>query len=295
MLTTVLSIYIASLLSLGDVYVLEGMTPPLNTQPFSINNQVATIPVKKPENIAPVIHAASAIAVDLNSGEILYEKSAHQSRELASLTKIMTATIIAEENGLDDVATVSSKAATISGSRMWLYNGEKIKVENLLYGLLVHSANDAAMALAEYNAENEENFVKKMNKKAKELHLYNTHYANPVGFDDPNNYSSAYDLSILGKYAYNKQFIRHATSLDKIEVKSENGGIKHNLETTNEVLNNFLGFKGLKTGLTDQAGECFLGVAEKDGHQILTVVLNSPNRFQESKILADWVFRSYTW
>lgn len=295
MLTTVLSVYIASLLSLGDVYVLEGMTPPLNTQPFTFNNQVATIPVKKPENIAPVIHASSAIAVDMDSGEILYEKNPHQPRELASLTKIMTATIVTEENNLNDVVTISGKAAAISGSRMWLYSGEKIKVENLLYGLLVHSANDAAIALAEYNSENEEAFVKKMNKKAKELHLVNTHYANPVGFDDPNNYSSAYDLSILGKYAYHKQFIRHATSLDKIEVKSESGGIKHNLETTNEVLNNYLGFKGLKTGLTDQAGECFLGIAEKDGHKILTVVLNSPDRFKESKILADWVFRSYTW
>lgn len=295
MLTTVLSIYIASLLSLGDTYVIEGMTPPLNTQPTTYNNQIAVIPVKKPENIAPIIKASSSIAVDLNSGEILFEKNPHDKRGLASLTKIMTATIITEENNLDDIVTVSGKAASTSGSKMWLYSGEKIKVQNLLYGLLVHSSNDAAIALAEHNAGTEEEFVKKMNKKAHELKLYNTHFANPIGFDDANNYSSAYDLSILGKYAYNKQFIRHATSLNEIEVVSESGGIKHKLESTNEILNNFLGFHGLKTGLTEQAGECFLGIAEKDGHKIITIVLNSPDRFKESKILADWVFRSYTW
>lgn len=295
MLTTALSIYIASLLSFGDTYVLEGMTPPLNTQPITFNNQVVTIPVKNPSNIAPVIHASSAIAVDLDSGEILYEKNIHTPRQFASLTKIMTAVIIAEENNMDDVVTVSGKSAATAGSKMWLYSGETIKVQNLMYGLLVHSANDAAIALAEYNADSEAEFVKKMNKKAKQLRLTHTHFSNPIGFDDANNYSSAYDLSILGKYAYRKQFIRHATSLSNIEVKSESGGIKHNLESTNEILNNFLGFHGLKTGLTEQAGECFLGIAEKDGHKILTVVLNSPNRFKESKILADWVFRSYTW
>ncbi len=295
MLTTALSLYIAALLSFGETYVLQDMEPPLNSQAITINNQVATIPYKHPENIAPVIRATSAIAVDIDSGEILYEKNARKSYAIASLTKIMTATIVAEENDLNQVVTISSKAAATSGSKMWLYSGETIKVQNLLYGLLVHSANDAAIALAENNAGTEAEFVKKMNKKAKELRLYGTHYANPIGFDDPNNYSSVYDLSILGKYAYNKQFIKHATSVGNIEVKSESGGIKHNLETTNEVLDNFLGFKGLKTGSTEQAGECFFGIAEKDGHKILTIVLNSPNRFGESKILADWVFRSYTW
>lgn len=296
MLTSALSLYIASILSLGETYTTNNKLPALPIQSISLNAEISAIPVKKAENIAPVIEASAAIAVDLGSGEILYKKNIHERLQFASLTKIMTAVIAVEENNLDEVVKISDKAANTIGSQMYLYKDEEIQLQNLIYGLIVHSANDAAIAIAEHNAGSEEEFVKKMNKRAKQLRLRNTNFSNPIGFDHNKNYSSVYDLSVLSKYAYQKKILRHASSFSNIEVKSNSGGIKHNLENTNKILDNYLGFKGFKTGRTDIAGECFIGIAEnKEGREIMTIVLNSPNRFKESKIMADWVFRSYVW
>lgn len=325
MLTTLISLYIASALYSNDL-------PAASPQALAWNDSTVltatAVPQKKPENIAPVIKAKSAIAVDLKSGYILFEKNIYDPMAIASLTKLMTATIILEENNLNDVVTVSSRAASTPGSKIWLAPGEKITVENLLNGVLINSANDAATALAEYNSGNIDDFVKKMNQKSIELGLYQTYFNNPTGLDSEtsetpapadeaavspanpvnsgtqqnsdallnDNISTAYDLSLLGRYAFGKSFIRRTVIKPDMEITSTNGKIKHSLKNTDALLGSYLKVLGLKTGTTDQAGECLISVIENNrGNQILTVVLNSTDRYKEAKILADWVFRSYTW
>ncbi|MFH1218464.1 MAG: D-alanyl-D-alanine carboxypeptidase family protein [Candidatus Peregrinibacteria bacterium] len=253
-------------------------------------------PVKSSQFISPIIEAKSAIAIDVESGAVLFEKNAHERRAIASITKLMTMTIILEENELTETATVSANAAAIEGSTMYLRPGENITVENLLYGAIINSANDAAVALAEHNAGTVSEFVEKMNKKALSLGLVNTHFSNPIGLDHPDNYSSAYDIAKLSRYIYQYEFIRQAAQLKDFEVSSIDEKYKHKLNSTNDLLDSYLHIKGLKTGRTDTAGLCMVAVAEKnENNEIITVVLNSPARFTETKILVDWVFRAYSW
>ncbi len=247
--------------------------------------------------ISPIMGATSSIAVDMVTGAILQEKNSHEERPIASLTKLMTITIVLEENSLEDVVEISHDAATTEGSIMFLRAGEQITVKDLLLGALVHSANDAAEALAEYNAGSKEEFVKKMNHKALQLGLLNTHFSNPIGLDTKDNYSSAYDLAKLARYMYQKQFVQNAALLKEVKVTSVDGKYTHNLSSTNELLDDeYFNIRGLKTGKTDQAGLCMIAVADnKENDRIVTVLLNSPSRFTESKILIDWVFRAYNW
>lgn len=258
--------------------------------------EATSLPAHNPANIAPVVKAKSVMAVDLQNGMPLYEQNAYAHRPIASITKLMTIAIILEENKLSEVVTVSKEASTVEGSKIWLAPGEKISVENLLYAAIIPSANDAAYALAEYNSGSAENFVTKMNRKAEELGLHDTHFTNPVGLDEPGNYSSAYDLAILGRYAYGKSFIRHAAVIKDMEISSTNGKLTHKLKSTNDLLDSYLKVLGLKTGTTDLAGQCLVAIIENSkGNDILTVVLDSPSRYSETKLLADWVFRTFNW
>ncbi|MBD3360682.1 hypothetical protein GF366_02670 [Candidatus Peregrinibacteria bacterium] len=292
MLTSLISLYIASAMELP-------MAPDKNPEPFNLTKliEAQTVPVKDHHYISPIINAQSSIAVDINTGAVLFEKNPHERLAIASITKLMTALIILEENKLNEIVTVSANAASTEGSRMNLSAGEEIALENLLYGIIIHSANDAAVALAEYNAGTVDDFIKKMNEKAKDLGLINTNFSNPVGLDMPNNYSSSYDIAKLGMYIYKNQFIRHAAGLNELEVKSVSGKQLHKLESTNKLLeNSYLNIKGLKTGKTNLAGLCLVSIAENNNdNEILTVVLNSPDRFKETKILVDWIFRAYNW
>lgn len=297
MITTILGLYVASILNPFS----ESVVPNHQTQDtpkWSLSSllNASPQPVKRADKISPVIDATSAITVDMASGKTLYEKDPNEKRQIASITKLMTAVIVLEENSMDEIVTVSTKAANITGSKIWLYPGEKIAVQNLLYAILIHSGNDAAWALAEHNAKTVEAFIDKMNQKAEKLGLKNTHFENPVGFDAEQNYSTAYDLSILGRYAYRKSFVRHAAVIKELSVTSADGNITHKLENTNELLDSYLNIKGLKTGHTEKAGLCLIAVSENDFENIiLTVILNSPDRFKETKILTDWVFRSFIW
>jgi len=257
---------------------------------------VSPIPIKKDGFIAPVISAASSIAIDNQTGEVLFEKSIHTKRQIASITKLMTAIVILEESDLNSIVTVSPEVKYADGSEMFLRTGEQITVESLMYGLIINSANDAAVALAEFNAGSTEEFVKKMNKKALELGLLNTHFQNPIGYDNSYNYSSAYDVAMIARYAYQKPFIRSAATIKEFEVTSTDNAYTHKLESTNELLDSYLNIKGLKTGRTELAGLCLVAIAENENqNDIISVVLNSPARFTESKILIDWIFRAYIW
>lgn len=330
MITTLISLYAAAALNSNDLPAASTQTVPWNDSAILT---ASSVPQKNPEYIAPVIKAKSAIAVDLKNGFILYEKNIYDASAIASLTKLMTAVIILEENDLKEVVTVSNHAASTPGSKVWLAPGEKITVENLLNAILINSANDAAVSIAEFNSGNTDSFVQKMNQKSIELGLYSTKFVNPTGLDASakknsdesgskkdkpektaplislaginknesqkelkDNYSTAYDLSLLGRYAFGKSFVRRTVSKKELEVSSTNGSLTHKLKNTNALLDSYLNVIGLKTGTTDEAGECLITVIQDDqGHQILTVILNSPDRYKETKVLADWVFRSYTW
>ena len=197
MLASLISFYITSALQPilpininENIPIIEEASFNLSKLDFSGILSVSPIPIKKNSYIAPIIEATSVIAMDNQTGEILYEKNLHTRRQIASITKLMTAIIILEENDLDSIVTVPQKANYADGSQMFLRTGEQITVENLLYGLLINSANDSAETLAEHNAGSLDAFVEKMNKKALDLGLINTHFQNPVGYDHRKNYSS---------------------------------------------------------------------------------------------------------
>lgn len=260
---------------------------------------VAQIPHK--ENEAPLaLTAEAAMVIDLDSGKILYAKNEKERRQIASLTKLMTGLIIAEEETPYTVIEVSQNAATTEGSTVFLNAEEKITVKDLVYGMMIASGNDAAMALAEYNGGTVEKFVRKMNDRAQKLGLKNTHYKNPMGFDDEQNYSTAEDLALLSLYVLQNDFLSTPANLEKYELESRSG-IPHEYVTTNELLNKELNvagvtIRGLKTGRTPEAGECLIAVAtDREGHEILTVILGSSARFQDTQTLIEWVYTNYRW
>ena len=304
MISTLLSLYLAGTLTTGTPNAAPNQKinwdhpasiTTANSQPDS-----GDILTKKVEtNIAPVIKAKSAIAVDLDNGSILYEKNSFIPRPIASLTKLMTVSIVLDENKLNDIVTISKKVSKTTGSKIWLMEGETITVENLLYATLINSANDAAAALAEFNSGSDDKFVEKMNQKSRDLELTGTNFLNPTGLDmddtgQQDNQSTAYDLAVLAHHAYGYNFVKKAASKTSYEITSTDGKITHKLQTTNDLLKSYLKVLGLKTGTTDQAGECLIAITQSDtGHKILTVVLNSPNRYNETKVLVDWIFRTY--
>ncbi|MBI4994913.1 D-alanyl-D-alanine carboxypeptidase [Candidatus Peregrinibacteria bacterium] len=255
----------------------------------------AAAPEKITESTGPVLEAHSAYAIDLKSGTPLFIKNIFSRRPIASITKLVTAMVILDNHDINEKVTVGKNPPLQEGSKMRLAEGEIITVEALLTGLLIASANDAATALAETDAGNEKAFISKMNEKARHLGLKNTHFSNAKGFDEKSNYSTAYDIMLFSREALNYPFIKSTVSIKNTQVASSNGKIKHALESTNELLENpYFKVIGLKTGRTPAAGESFVALAEiENGRQILTAVLDSPDRFKETKILIDWIVRNY--
>lgn len=254
------------------------------------------IPVKQEYAVAPIVEAKGAIIVDFDSGAVLFEQNTNEKLQMASITKLMTAIVALEEGNLDDTVTISTKAALTEGSKIWLLQGEQISLNNLVQASLIHSGNDAAVAIAEHIGGDVPTFVEMMNAKAQRLDLYATHYENPIGFDSTKNYSTVKDLSLLARYAYRKEFVQNAVRVQSKTIASIDGGITHDLTSTNKLLDSSWNVLGLKTGHTQAAGLCFVSIIENNkGNKIITIVLDSPARFDETKKLASWAFRSYTW
>lgn len=258
---------------------------------------VHPIPTKKPEYVSPIITGTSSLAIDLSTNTVLYEKNISEERPIASLSKLMTAVITMEEGKENDVVIVSGTAASTPGSTVWLSRGETITVKNLLAAVMIPSGNDAAVALAEYNAGSEKAFVEKMNAYAKKFGMTQTKFVNATGLDgDIENTSTAYDLAILSRYALQYPLLRQYAATKELTITSTEGATTHKLETTNELLGSYLDLKGLKTGYTIKAGECFIAVKDtENGNEILTIVLNATDRFKDTKLLLDWVLHAYNW
>jgi D-alanyl-D-alanine carboxypeptidase len=254
--------------------------------------EVSAVPTTEAGAPQPVIGAHEALLMDAATGVVLFEKNAREKVPIASLTKIMTAVLILDSHNLDEVARVPDSYPDLESSRIWLRKGERMTVENLLIALLVPSAGDAALTLATFHSGSVEKFVEEMNARAKTLGLFNTQFKNPIGLDEEGNYSTAYDLAILTKYAMRNKDFRRYVQMTEATITSADGALSHSFESTNKLLNSYLNILGVKTGTTDAAGESVINWARNpQGHEVIAVILKSPNRFQENKALIDWGFR----
>lgn len=237
---------------------------------------------------------ATAVAVaDVDSAVFLFKRNAQLPLAPASTTKIMTALVALDAYKLDDVLTV--KTVMNTGQVMGLVAGERMTVENLLYGALVQSGNDAAYALAENYPAGMTNFIEAMNQKAKQYHLSRTVYANPVGYDDLSQKMTAEDLSLLARVALANKIIAKMVAIPQITVSDVTHTYFHPLKNVNELLGKIPGVGGIKTGWTEEAGENLVTLVERNNRKLILVVLQSRNRFEDTTKLIDWVFANYRW
>lgn len=243
----------------------------------------------------PSINSRHAVVFDRSSKQVIYGKKETETCKMASTTKIMTAIVVLENSNLNDTVIISKKAAQIGGSRLGLSTNDEIAVENLLYGLMMKSGNDAAVALAEYVAGSVEGFANMMNEKAKELKLTSTHFVTPHGLDDDGHYTTALDLAFLTDYALqNETFAKIVKT--KTYTISLNGSAK-TLSNTNELLGNLEGVYGVKTGFTNGANRCLVTSCKRGDLDIICVVLGcdtKKHRTSDSTKLINHTFKNYS-
>ncbi len=238
------------------------------------------------------ISARSAVVIDAQSGKILYKKNEKEKLGMASTTKIMTAVVALEEGSLNDTVTVSPHAADVEGSSMYLKAGEKITLENLVYGLMLSSGNDAATAIAEHIAKSEKAFAKLMNEKAREIGANSTNFTNPHGLSDKKHYTTAQDLAKITAYALkNKDFARIVATKSKTLERESIG--RSTLVNHNKLLKTYEGCIGVKTGFTKATGRCLVSAANRNGLKIICVTLNAGDDWNDHKNLCDYVFGKY--
>ena len=261
---------------------------------FNIKEIQETIETSSNPKSKPNINSRSAIVLDRNTNAILYGKNENQKRPMASTTKIMTSIVIIENNDLNDIVTISKKAAGTGGSRLGLKFNDKISVKDLLYGLMLRSGNDAAVALAEYSGESVQQFANLMNNKANSLGLKNTHFETPHGLDSSEHYTTTYELAILTDYALKNEIFSKIVNTQNININI-NGNSK-NIHNTNELLGYLNGVNGVKTGYTSKAGRCLVTSASRDGFEIIVVVLGADTRkirTQDSIKLIEYIYKNY--
>jgi D-alanyl-D-alanine carboxypeptidase len=243
---------------------------------------------------APAISGDAAIVIDEASGVTMFEKDPHTRMPPASLTKIMSALVALERGHLDDRVEVTIDSRRMRGSTvMGLVPGERLSLEDLLYGLMLPSGNDAALAIAEHIAGDTDAFVALMNQRAAELGMINTHFANPHGLDNPTHYTSAYDLAVLTRVAMQRQDFR---TIANTKHRVVTGLLStYELGTLNPLYGRLAGVDGVKTGYTRTARQTLVGSVTRDGHRVLVVVLRSPDRAYDGTTLLRWAFEAYTW
>lgn len=231
--------------------------------------------------------ATSAILMDADSGRVLYEQNADKRMLIASTTKIMTALVAIRDGDLSDTVKVSRNAAYTEGSSMYLKEGEKLTLETLLYGLMLCSGNDAAVAVAEHVGGSVERFVQRMNETAKELGLTATSFANPNGLDAETHYSTARDMARLACAAMENETLRRIVSTKSVTI----GG--RTMTNHNKLLSYQEGCIGLKTGYTKAAGRTLVSCAEKNGQRLVAVTLQDGNDWADHQVLFDYGFSTY--
>ncbi len=239
------------------------------------------------------ISARSAVLVDKASGRLLYEKNGFEKLPMASTTKIMTALLVIQNCKLTDVVTVSPTAAGVEGSSLWLEIGEELTVEQLLYGLMLKSGNDAAVALAEHTAGSVDAFVVMMNAKAKEIGMFNTSFETPNGLDGENHYTTAYDMAVLTRYAMTLPAFRNIVATKETRIPWGGHEWDRVLKNHNKLLWQYDGCTGVKTGFTKKAGRCLVSTAMRDGRELIAVTLNAPDDWNDHQKLFDHGFEDF--
>ncbi len=236
--------------------------------------------------------AKSSIVMDLDSGRILYENNSHEKRLIASITKIMTCIIALEEGDLNKEVTAGDEILKMYGTSIYLELNEKMKLIDLLYGLMLRSGNDASVVIAKEIAGNEEKFVEMMNKKAKEIGMKDTTFNNPHGLDEETkNYSTAYDMALLTKYAYQNKTYRKITNTEKYSVKTDNKS--YLWYNRMKLLGDYEYCTGGKNGYTPSAGKTLVTTNEKDDLEIVIVSLYDNDEYNNHETLAEEIFSNY--
>ena len=241
------------------------------------------LPVK-----AGAISAECAILIDGETGRVLYEKQAEEKSLIASTTKIMTALVICAQTNVLDRAKIPKEAVGIEGSSMYLMEGEVLTVQELLYGLMLQSGNDAAVALAIYCGGTVEGFTELMNDKAHRLGMTQSHFANPNGLDSPGNYSTARDMGVLTAYAMQNPIFAQTVSTKTITIG------ERCLRNHNKLLWQLEGANGVKTGYTKAAGRILISSVTRMGRQLIAVTFNAPDDWQDHKTLIEDGFSRFT-
>lgn len=242
----------------------------------------------------PDVSAEAAALIDVASGRILYAKNGSKKMRIASLTKTMTAIVAIESGRLQDVVTVPKEAVGVDGSSIYLKQGEKLTLEELLYGLMLRSGNDAAVAVAHHVGGSVPGFVYLMNEKAALIGMTHTNFTNPHGLDDSNmHYSTAEDMAKLSAYALHNPVFRQIVSTKVKSISWEGEKWDRRLQNKNKLLHLYNGADGVKTGYTKLAKRCLASSATRDGRQLAAITLNAPDDWNDSMKLLDWGFEHF--
>lgn len=239
----------------------------------------------------PAVSARSAVLLEASTGKLLCAKNAHERLPMASTTKIMTAIVALENCALEENVKVSAQAYGTEGSSMYLELGEVLSMEDLLYGLMIASGNDAAVAIAEHAGGSVEGFAAMMNDKAAQLGLANTHFVTPNGLHDEAHYTTAYELALTAAYAMQNETFRSIVATRDYTTKT--GNKTRTLHAKNKTLYLYEGGNGVKTGYTSLAGRCLVFSAEREGMQLVGAVLKSGDTYGDAFALLDYGFSQY--
>ncbi len=241
----------------------------------------------------PNVSAKNIFVMDHNSGLVMYSKNADDQIYPASTTKMMTAIVAYENYQLDQPVTIQS--AYPEGSNIGLVPGEKVTVGNLLYALLIQSANDAAEDLADAYPTGKTGFILAMNAKAGRLHLSHTHFLNPTGLDQDGHYSSASDLAHLADYLLGFPYLAKIVATENAVISTTDYSVSKPLANVNQLLGRVKGVLGVKTGFTDKAGESLITMVNRDNHEVIIALLGSTDRFTDTTHIIDWIYSNFTW
>src|SRR3954468_5925007 len=248
---------------------------------------LATGAARAAEDPYPWIAGAYVVKRD---GAVLWAGQPDAKLPPASLAKLMTALLVLERGNLDETVTIGKGVLQETGTRMGLKPGDKVRAGDLLAATVVRSANDACRALAEHVGTSNRNFISLMNARAAKLGLANTHFEDSCGHDRAGQYASAADLALIAEQVMRYDEYMRLSHLEKVSVKTLDGGRTFNLRNTNALIGRYEGAIGLKTGYTDGAGNCLVALAERDGVRVLAVLLNAPNRWWNAVGLLDRAF-----
>jgi serine-type D-Ala-D-Ala carboxypeptidase (penicillin-binding protein 5/6) len=243
----------------------------------------------------PKITARAAILLDRATGRILFSKNAYEQLPMASTTKVMTSILALESGRLGDVVKVSENAANVAGSAVDLEAGEEKTLEELVYGLMLRSGNDAAVAIAEYLAGSVEKFALKMTERARRLGAVQSNFINPHGLHHEDHYTTAYDMALITAHAMSIPKFREICLTEEIKISWPGRPYDRLLRNQNRLLELYDGADGVKTGWTTPAGRCFIGSATRDGWQLVSVVLNAPQMWEDTTEMLDFGYSYYSW